>query len=126
MKYLLVILLLGIPSIYYSQDTLRIPSEELEEFFLSLDTLRFQDSIKTVLISNLEAEIILYDRLSNQDSLIIDYKNQEIELLNEQINLYIDRLDQVDKWYNKPWVGVTGGFVGTLILIRTIEYTLPQ
>lgn len=126
MKYLLVILLLGISSICYSQDTLRIPTEELEEFFLSLDTLRFQDSIKTVLISNLEAEIILYDRLSNQDSLIIDYKNQEIELLNKQINLYIDRLDQVDKWYNKPWVGVTGGFVGTLILIRTIEYTLPQ
>jgi len=126
MKYLLVILLLGISSICYSQDTLRIPTEELEEFFLSLDTLRLQDSIKTVLISNLEAEIILYDRLSNQDSLIIDYKNQEIELLNKQINLYIDRLDQVDKWYNKPWVGVTGGFVGTLILIRTIEYTLPQ
>ena len=126
MKHLLVILLLGISSICYSQDTLLIPTEELEEFFLSLDTLRFQDSIKTVLISNLEAEIILYNNLSNQDSLIIDYKNQEIELLNEQINLYIDRLDQVDKWYNKPWVGVTGGFVGTLILIRTIEYTLPQ
>ena len=126
MKQLLITLLLGVSSICYSQDTLRIPAVELEEFFLALDTLRIQDSIKTVLISDLEAEIILFEKISQQDSLIIAYKNKEIELLNERIVLYDKRLNQVDKWYNKPVIGVTGGFLGTLLLLHTIDYTLPK
>ena len=126
MRQLLVAILLGVSSICYSQDTLRIPQTELEEFFLALDTLRYQDSVKTILISDLEAEIILYEKISQQDSLIIAYKNQEIELLNERIDLYDKRLNQVDKWYNKPAVGVTGGFLGTLLLLHTIDYTLPK
>jgi len=125
MKQLLLALLLGVSSIYYSQDTLRIPTEELEEFFLALDTLQTQDSVKTLLITDLEAEIILYSKLAQQDSLIIAYKNKEIELLRERVILYDERLNQVNKWYNKPIVGVTGGFLGTLILIKTINYTLP-
>jgi hypothetical protein len=126
MKQLLLALLLGVSSICYSQDTLRIPTEELEEFFLALDTLQTQDSVKTLLITDLEAEIILYSKLAQQDSLIIAYKNKEIELLRERVILYDERLNQVNKWYNKPIVGVTGGFLGTLVLIRAIDYTLPE
>ena len=126
MKHLLLTLLLGISSICYSQDTLRIPQVELEEFFLALDTLRTQDSIKTILISDLEAEIILYNRLAQQDSLLLAYKNTEIQLLNERIIIYDERLQQIDKWYNKPAIGVVGGFLGTILLIRVIDYTLPE
>ena len=126
MKQLLLTLLLGISSICYSQDTLRIPAEELEEFFLALDTLRTQDSIKTILISDLEAEIIFYNRLAQQDSLLLTYKNTEIQLLNERIVIYDERLQQIDKWYNKPAVGFAGGFLGTMLLIRVIDYTLPK
>jgi len=126
MKQLLLTLLLGVSSICYSQDTLRIPTEELEEFFLALDTLQTQDSVKTILISDLESEIILYSKLAQQDSLIIAYKSKEIELLRERVILYDERLNQINKWYNKPIIGVTGGFLGTLILIRAIDYTLPE
>jgi hypothetical protein len=126
MKQLLVALLLGVSSIVYSQDTLQIPQTELEEFFLALDTLRTQDSVKTVLIQELEFEIKLHEQLAKQDSLIILYKDQEIRLLNEEIDLYVYRLDKVDKWYNRPWVGVAGGFLGTMFLINTIGYTLPD
>ena len=79
MKQLLVALLLGVSSIVYSQDTLQIPQTELEEFFLALDTLRTQDSVKTVLIQELEFEIKLHEQLAKQDSLIILYKDQEIK-----------------------------------------------
>jgi len=126
MKHLLTILSLCISSFCFSQDTLQIPQAELEEFFLALDTLEIQDSIKTILIEQLENEIILHERLAAQDSLIISYKDQEIVLLNEQIELHLDRLDQVDKWYRKPWVGVVGGVAGTIVLIHAIDYTLPQ
>ena len=126
MRQLLVALLLGVSSIIYSQDTLQIPQVELEEFFLALDTLRTQDSVKTVLIQELEFEIKLHEQLAKQDSLIILYKDQEIRLLNEEIDLYVYRLDKVDKWYNRPWVGVAGGFLGTMVLINTINYALPD
>ena len=124
MKQLLLALLLGVSSICYSQDTLRIPQAELEEFFLALDTLNTQDSIKTILISDLEAEIVLYSKLAQQDSLIIAYKNKEIELLNERIVLYDERLNQIDKWYNKPSIGLAGGFIGTLILVKVTSTIL--
>ena len=91
---------------------------------MALDTLRTQDSIKTVLISDLEAEIILYSKLAQQDSLIIAYKNKEIELLNERIVLYDERLNQIDKWYNKPSIGLAGGFIGTLILVKVTSTIL--
>ena len=110
----------------YSQDTIQIPQEELNNFFLSVDTLKEQDSIKTVLISDLELQIKNYNLLSNQDSLILSYKNQEIDLLRYQIKLYDDRLKQVDKWYKKPWIGVVSGVVATLITIHVIDYSLPK
>jgi|TARA_R110000744_G_scaffold270948_1_gene384019 hypothetical protein len=110
----------------YSQDTVQIPQDELNNFFLSVDTLKEQDSIKTVLISDLELQIKNFNLLSNQDSLILSYKNQEIDLLRYQIKLYDDRLNQIDKWYKKPWIGVVSGVVATLITIHVIDYSLPK
>lgn len=126
MKHLLITLFLGVSSICYSQDTLQIPSVELEEFFLALDTLEVQDSLKASLILDLERTIKLYELLAEQDSLIIKFKDEEIHLLNDQIQLHLDRLDQVDKWYNKPAVGIATGVLGTILLIQALDYTLPE
>lgn len=126
MKHILTTLLLCVSSFCFSQDTLHIPSPELKEFFLALDTLETQDSIKTILIKQLEHEISIHEKIAEQDSLIISYKDQEILLLNGQIDLHLDRLNQVDKWHNKPIVGVTAGVLGTVLLIQALDYTLPQ
>ena len=126
MKHILTTLMLCVSSLSFSQDTLQIPALELEEFFLALDTLETQDSIKTILIKQLEKEIEFHLELNDHNDLLLLYKDEEIELLNNQITIYTDRLNQVDKWYKKPWVGVEGGFVGTIVLINTIDYTLPQ
>ena len=127
MKNLLLILFLGLSSIFYAQqDTLKIPADELEEFFLALDTLEIQDSSKAVLIEELERTIKLYELLVEQDSLVIMYKDEEIFLLNEQIQLHLDYIESQDKWYNKPAVGVAAGILGTILLIQTLDYTLPD
>ena len=126
MKHILTTLMLYVSSLSFSQDTLQIPALELEEFFLALDTLETQDSIKTILIKQLEKQIEFHLELNDHNENILSYKDQEIELLNDQITIYTDRLNQVDKWYKKPWIGVVGGFVGTIVLINTIDYTLPQ
>ena len=83
MKNLLLVLFLGLSSAFYAQDTLKIPADELEQFFLALDTLEIQDSSKAVLIEELERTIKLYELLVEQDSLVIMYKDEEIFLLNE-------------------------------------------
>ena len=126
MRGLFLILILLITFKSYSQDTIKIPQNELEEFFLAVDTLKQQDSIKMVLINDLEFQLKNYILLSQQDSLILNYKNQEIILLKDQIILYNNRLNQVDKWYKKPWVGIVGGVIGTLVTIHVIDYSLPK
>ena len=83
MKHLLLTLFLGVSSICYSQDTLQIPAVEIEEFFLALDTLQIQDSLKTSLILDLERTVKFYELLAEQDSLVIKFKDEEIYLLNE-------------------------------------------
>ena len=126
MKKVILIILSFITFNCYSQEIVEIPQDELENFFLAIDTLKQQDSLKTVLIKDLELQLSNYKLLSQQDSLILNYRTQEIDLLKNQIQLYDDRLNQVDKWYKKPWVGVVGGVVGTLITIHVIDYLLPK
>ena len=64
--------------------------------------------------------------LVEQDSLVIMYKDEEIFLLNEQIELHLDYIESQDKWYNKPAVGAAAGILGTILLIQTLDYTLPD
>ena len=126
MKNILLILLTIITFNCYSQVIVEIPEDELEEVFLAIDTLKQQDKLKSSLIFDLESQVRNYEMLSKQDSLLLNYRLQQVKLLNEQIKLYDDRLKQVDKWYKKPWVGVVGGVVGTLITIHVLDYSLPQ
>ena len=108
MKKLLLVLLLMTSISCFSQtesDSILIPRTELEEVFNAIDTLLEQDSVKTVLISDLKYQINNYKLLAKQVSMILMYNTRQIALLNTEINLYDERLKKVDKWWNKPWVG---------------------
>ena len=114
MKNLLFILATIISLNCFAQDKIvKIPQSELDAFFLAVDTLEQQDSIKTLLIADLELQIISLKDLNLKNDTIILNKNQEILLLNDQINLYHDRLKITDRWYNKRWFGIVVGVVGT-------------
>ncbi len=112
MKNFLLCLLLLLSFNVFSQtesDTVKIPRIELEKVFDAIDTLTKQDSIKNVLISDLNLQIKNYELLSRQDSMLMMYNGRQINLLNQEIKLYDDRLKKVDKWYKKPWVGFIVG-----------------
>ena len=114
MKKLLIILLTLLTLNCFAQDKIvKIPQSELDAFFLAVDTLEQQDSIKTLLIADLELQIISLKDFNLKNDTIILNKNQEILLLNDQINLYHDRLKITDRWYNKRWFGIVVGVVGT-------------
>jgi hypothetical protein len=114
MRNLLFLLATVISLNCFSQDRIvKIPQSELDAFFLALDTLEIQDSIKTVLIVDLELQITQLNDLNSKNDTLLLNKDEEIVLLNNQINLYSDRLKITDRWYNKRWVGVVMGVVGT-------------
>ena len=129
MKSIVWLFLIFIPFIsleIYGQDTAHIPQKELNNFFLSLDTLEQQDSLKSILIIDLELQLKNYKMLSQQDSLLLFYRNQETILLNNQIDLHLKRLKSISRWYNKPWVGFIGGVATTVLMVHIIDYSLPK
>ena len=99
MKSFVLIILLLLGGVSYSQDTLQIPQDELNNFFEALDTLKQQDSL--------------------------NYKTEEIRLLNEQILLYNVRIMDLNVWYRRPWVGYIAGTASTILTIHLMNYTLP-
>ena len=114
MKNLLFILATILSINCFAQDKIvKIPQSELDAFFLAVDTLELQDSLKTVLITDLEFQIVnLKDLNKNCEDLVLNKAN-EIILLNDQIKLYDDRLKIADRWYNKRWFGIAIGVAGT-------------
>ena len=114
MKKILFILASVISLNCFAQDKIvKIPQSELDAFFLAVDTLQYQDSLKTILIADLELQLLNKTNLNFTNETIILNQNSEIKLLNDQIKLYSDRLKITDKWYNKRWVGIVIGVAGT-------------
>ena len=114
MKNLLFILTTIISLNCFAQDKIvKIPQSELDGFFLSIDTLEQQDSLKTILIADLELQLQNHLSLNTKNEGILMNKDAEILLLNDQIKLYSDRLKIADRWYNKRWFGIVVGVVGT-------------
>ena len=114
MKNLLFILATIISLNCFAQDKIvKIPQSELDAFFLAVDTLRYQDSIKTVLIADLEKQLQFKTNLEFTNKTILLNQESEIKMLNDQINLYQDRLKITDAWYNKRWFGIVIGVAGT-------------
>lgn len=98
-----------------TEDSTTISNKELNKVFAAIDTLVYQDSIKTVLINDLTNQLNLYKTLSQQDSILLETKNKQMVILNETIELYDKRLKKVDKWYNKAWVGIIEGMALTTL-----------
>lgn len=114
MKKILFILASVISLNCFAQDKIvKIPQSELDAFFLAVDTLQYQDSLKTILIADLELQLQNKTNLEFTNKTILLNQEYEIEMLNDQIKLYEDRLKISDAWYNKRWFGVVVGVVGT-------------
>ena len=61
------------------------------------------DSIKTIEINLLNTQLTNYQKLNEQDSLHIMYLEENIVILNQRINLYIDLTEELEpKWFKKP------------------------
>ena len=126
MKNLIIILFCLLSLNGFSQtDTVKVPQAELDEIIAVIDTLVTQDSINNILIGQQDQQIKNFMFLAEQDSMIIDFKNQEIMLLNDRIDIYADQMKRDQKWYNKRQFGFIVGVLSTIGIIHIIDYTLP-
>ena len=126
MKRLIIILFCLLSLNVFSQtDTVKVPQAELDEIIAVIDTLVTQDSINNILIGQQDQQIKNFMFLAEQDSMIIDFKNQEIMLLNDRIDIYADQMKRDQKWYNKRQFGFIVGVLSTIGIIHIIDYTLP-
>jgi len=126
MRLILVLFITMLSFAGSAQDTIPVPQVELDGIIEAIDTLVEQDSINNLIILSLETEVKLFETIIKQDSLVLAYKQEQIALLESQIELYDDRLNQVDKWYDKRPFGVVIGVLGTIGIIHVIGYTLPE
>ena len=126
MKKLILILLLFTPVWVFSQINTFTDKE-----VVAMDSL-FQvyeqnDSLQKIEINLLNTQIRNYTTLHAQDSLHIAFMSEKTNLLNQRIDLYIDLTKELrPKWYNSPKIHFFLGMVSTVVLIHTIDYTLPR
>lgn len=127
MKYIMVIMLMFLSVLGYSQ-TDTIPNQLPDTVFTQqqvLDIANYIDSLEQensklnklneaniLLTDNLKYKIKLLNDFRTQDSIMADLKDREINFLNTSL----DRWKQVEvinrrKWYDKPFIWYLAGAV---------------
>ena len=104
MKKLILILLLCLPGLVFSQ-THTFTEKEVIEMDSLFQVYEQNDSLQKLEIKLLNTQISNYKTLHIQDSLHIAFMDEKTNLLNQRIDLYIDLTKELrPKWYNKPVV----------------------
>ena len=126
MKKFIIILLFRI--IGFSQKTTKpdtcFTQLELADISFVLDSLWAADDINNKLIESYDTLLNTQHTLIKLDSIQLQYKDTQIKLLQDNINLYVAREKLLQpKWYDKKGLWYGAGFLsalGTGILINQL------
>ena len=121
MKNIFIILFIC-PLIYFGQmaDTC-FTSKEIIDISETLDSLYYMDSINNEIISQQETLISDLETVIRLDSIELIYTNTKVKLLNENIDLYIQREKYLKpKWYNNKIIWFSAGIATTLFTGKMI------
>jgi hypothetical protein len=121
MKRLLVILFMS-PVFAYTQvpDTC-FTQQEIHDISNTLDSLWIADSINNNLISAQQTLIDSKNQLNRLDSLHIQFQNKKIELLEDNIKLYVEREKYLKpKWYDSKIIYFSSGILTAILTSKLI------
>ncbi len=106
--------------------TMAIPAQAQNHIFTDKEVVKmdslFQvyeqtDSLNKIEIKLLNTQLLNYKTLHKQDSLQIMYLEENVKLLNQRVNLYIDLTKELEpKWYQKP---VVHFFLGAATIVTS-------
>ena len=117
MKKFIIILLF--PIIGFSQKTTKpdtcFTQQELADISFVLDSLWAADDINNKLIESYDTLLHTQNTLIKLDSVQLQYKDTQIKLLQDNINLYVAREKLLQpKWYDKKGLWYGAGFLSAL------------
>tara|TARA_R110000824_G_scaffold115681_2_gene266837 strand:- start:246 stop:620 length:375 start_codon:yes stop_codon:yes gene_type:complete len=116
MKKLIIILMLLTPVWAFTQ-THTFSEQEVQKMDSLFQVYEHNDSIQKLKISLLDVQLLNYKTLQQQDSLHILYLNENVGLLTDRIDLYVDLTRELrPKWYNKP---VIHFFLGAATIVTS-------
>ena len=122
MKKLLVTLLFPCTCFTQTIPDTCFTEQQIVEISMTLDSLWEADSINNVLIEQ-QAELIkTYKNSIELDNIQIAYQKQQIELLNNNIDLYIKRQQQLQpKWYDSKGLWFGSGLITAILTAFSIS-----
>jgi len=110
-KYFIIILLWPLFLFGQMPDTC-FTENEIIEISETLDSLYYLDSINNEIILQQETLISELETIAKLDSIELMYTNKKIELLNSNIELYIQREKYLKpKWYDHKVIWFTSGII---------------
>ena len=121
MKKIFIILLICPMTLFSQMADTCFTSDELIDISETLDSLYYIDSINNEIISQQEKLVSELETIIKLDSIQLLYTDRKIELLNENINLYIEREKYLKpKWYDNKVIWFGGGILTTLLTGKMI------
>ena len=111
MKYLSLFLFVGF--LFSQEKTYTFTEKEILGFTNEIKRLEVKDSLNTILISDLEKIGIKLEDNARTDSTLLSFKDLQIGLLKEEIELYKRKVKLVKpKWYENRWLYFGYGVFG--------------
>jgi hypothetical protein len=121
MKQLILILLFPIVGFGQTVVDTCFTTQQLHDISETIDDLYFKDSVNTELINQQTAVIDKQDELIKLDSMQLVYKQQQIDLLKSNIDLYVDQQKKLQpKWYNNKAIWFGAGILTTVLTGKLI------
>lgn len=121
MKQLILILLFPIVGFGQTVVDTCFTTQQLHDISETIDDLYFKDSVNTELINQQTAVINKQDELIKLDSMQLVYKQQQIDLLESNINLYVEQQKKLQpKWYNNKAIWFGAGILTTVLTGKLI------
>ena len=103
MKYISLLLFVGF--LFSQEKTYTFTEKEILGFTNEIKRLEVKDSLNTILISDLEKISVKLEDNSKTDSTLLSFKDLQIGLLKEEIELYKRKVKLVKpKWHENKWL----------------------
>lgn len=121
MKQLILILLFPIVGFGQTVVDTCFTTQQIHDISETIDDLYYKDSVNTELINQQTAVINKQDELIKLDSMQLVYKQQQIDLLESNIDLYVDQQKKLQpKWYNNKAIWFGAGILTTVLTGKLI------
>lgn len=120
MKTIITVIGIFIASILNAQNVEFTPAE-VQNLYHNITVLQQRDTLKTQLIGELQSQITEYRNVVKSDSIINAMRTQQIEIQQQQIDLYRSAYEQNKRrWWEKPWIWFVAGSLTTTALTITL------